>query len=337
MPHPAAQAIPILTVAAALGLEVSGRKARCFNGVAHRSGTDETPALVFQTDVNRFKCYACGVKGDAIDLVRAIKAVPFPVAVEFLEALAATGPPPDLPGYLRKAAGPRMPDDEAMRIYASLLELAVMPTPGSPGGRYLRGRGIDVDLAGRHHAVELLQPYAAWESLAARHDDQQLRAAGLVSRGGNFLFARHPLLFVYVADGRPRYLQARDIAGGARCKELSLGGLSSPVPFNVDALRRRPGRVLVCEGCIDTLSAAQLGHAAVGVPGATGFRDDWFPLFGDAHEVTVLFDDDDAGRLHAGELRARFRWRGFVADAQFPRHGKDVNDLLRSLPPGAMP
>ena len=77
-PHPAARAAPITTVAAALGLEVAGRKARCYNAAAHKSGTDETPALVFFPDSNRFKCFACGVYGDAIDLVQAVRQVVVP-------------------------------------------------------------------------------------------------------------------------------------------------------------------------------------------------------------------------------------------------------------------
>ena len=32
----------------------------------------------------------------------------------------------------------------------------------------------------------------------------------------------------------------------------------------------------ICEGCIDTLSALQLGLPAVGVPGVTGFQRGWF-------------------------------------------------------------
>jgi DNA primase len=103
------------------------------------------------------------------------------------------------------------------------------------------------------------------------------------------------------------------------------------VPYNVDALRQGHDRVLVCEGCIDTLSAEQLGHPAVGIPGATGFRDEWFPLFDAVRRVTILFDDDSAGRRQAAELRAQFRLRGIRADAQYPRQGKDVNDLLRAL------
>ena len=337
MPHPAARAAPIQAVAAALGLDVAGRKARCFNGAAHGGGRDANPSLVFQTAANRFKCYACGVRGDPIDLVRAVKGVPFGAAVAFLEDLAGDGPPPGPPGHPPGPAGPRTPDDAAVAVYASLLELAVAPTPGSLAGEYLLRRGLDPGLAGRLHAAELLRPHAAWDELVARHDARQLEAAGLVSHRGGFLFARHALLFAFVDGGRPRFLQARDVTGGAGCKELSLAGLSSPVPFNVDALRGRPDRVLVCEGCIDALSAVQLGHPAVGVPGATGFRDDWFPLFQGVGRVTVLFDDDDAGHLQAGELRGRFRRRNIAADAHFPRRGNDVNDVLRSLPPGATP
>ena len=90
-PHPAAQAAPIVAVAAALGLEVAGRKARCFNAAAHKSGTDETPALVFFPDANRFRCFACGVSGDAIDLVQAVRKVAFREAVEFLLGLGGSG------------------------------------------------------------------------------------------------------------------------------------------------------------------------------------------------------------------------------------------------------
>src|SRR4051812_33910060 len=92
MPHPMANAIPILDVAAALGMTTVGRKARCFNGEAHKSGTDEKPALVFQTDVNRFKCYACDKHGDAIDLVRGVLGVSFSEAVRRLMEMAGNKP-----------------------------------------------------------------------------------------------------------------------------------------------------------------------------------------------------------------------------------------------------
>jgi DNA primase len=335
VPHPAAQAVPILTVAAALGLEISGRKARCFNGAAHRSGADETPALVFLPKVNGFKCYACGVHGDAISLVQVIRGVSFPEAVQYLFDLARTTPGSAVvPGRASSTASARTPDDPAQRVYARLHGLSYELSPRSPGGKYLRGRGLDVDLAHRHHVTELRDPDGVWEELTTRYSEDRIRAAGLMSRSGGFLFARHRLLCFFMRDGWPRFVQARDITGEASCKELSVAGLRSPVPYNVDVLKQGPDRVLVCEGGLDTLSAVQLGYAAVGVPGVMGFRDEWFPLFRDVRHVTIVFDNDDAGRRQATELRSQFRLRGIRADAQFPSRVKDVNDLMKSLSRG---
>jgi len=72
-----------------------------------------------------------------------------------------------------------------------------------------------------------------------------------------------------------QFITARDITGESRCKELSLAGLHSPFPYLFDALQGRPEHVLVCEGCIDTLSATQLGYAALACRGRR-FREEWF-------------------------------------------------------------
>lgn len=332
MAHPASQEVPILAVASALGMEVTGRKARCFNGAAHKSGTDEKPALVFHPAVNRFKCYACGVRGDAIDLVRGVLGVSFNEAVIRLADLAgrpaAHAPPATVTG------GSRTPSNRAKEVYARLFELTYYLGEKTPGGDYLRGRGIDLALAERSRVTEIRSPRQTWDELSGEFDEDELRAAGLLSHRGKFLFGGHRLLFFHFDDGWPQFVMARDITGKSPCKELSPAGLHSPVPYLSDVLRGRPERVLVCEGCIDTLSAAQLGYSAVGVPGVVGFRDDWFALFRGVARVTVLFDNDAAGRRQAAELRTRFRLRGITADAAFPARGKDLNDLLNALNEG---
>jgi DNA primase len=329
MQHPAAQLVPIVAVAAALGMRVEGRKARCFNGAAHKSGADEKPALTFLTDVNRFKCYVCGARGDAISLVQGVLGVPFGEAVRWLSELAGRSPAGlSAPNWGFSA---RTPTARDRGVYARLYEESHDLGRRSPCGRYLRGRGIDLDLANRCEVAELLDPAEVWEVLNERFDEAELKAAGLISRRGYFLFARHPLLFFHFDEGAPQFVLARDISGEALCKELSPAGLRSPVPYLGDMLRQKPERILVCEGCIDALSATQLGYAAVGVPGVIGFQDDWFKLFHGAGQVTILFDNDDAGRRQSAELRSRFRMRGIRADSQFPREGKDLNDLLKAL------
>src|SRR5262249_30906836 len=92
--HPASQAVPILTVAAALGLETSRPKARRFNGPGHARRHHRTPSLAFSPDTGRFRCFGCGVGGDAIDLVRAARGCSFGEAVAWIGRLAGGGPYP---------------------------------------------------------------------------------------------------------------------------------------------------------------------------------------------------------------------------------------------------
>ncbi|MEI7684644.1 MAG: toprim domain-containing protein [Planctomycetota bacterium] len=336
MSHPASQAMPILAVAATLGFKVTGRKARCFNGAAHQGGIDENPSLVFQTDVNRFKCYSCGAKGDAIDLVRGALGVSFPEAVQRLEGMAGRSPrfgPTTSAVAALAAPTSRPPTSCALDVYRRLHELSFRPTKDSPAGAYLMYRGIDPELAAQHHVAEVCAPSSVGEQLMREFGGPALQAAGLISQQNSYLFAGRQLLFFHFDGGRPRFVTARDITGQSSCKEMSLAGVRAPVPYLVEMLHTRPDRVLVCEGCIDTLSAVQLGYAAVGVAGVAGFRDDWFPMFRGIGQVTVLFDNDDAGRRQGAELRAKFRMQGIQADAKFPAHGKDINDLLLSLNP----
>jgi DNA primase len=324
-------------VAAALGLEVEGRRARCYNGAAHEGGADDHPSLVLFPDSGRYKCFACGAGGDAIDLVRGVRGLTFPQAVSWLTNLAggrlpegpATPAAPSGAAEARRAAA-------AAAVYGALYALTPPPAAGSPAGDYLLSRGLDPALAAACGAREALDGAAVWDELRSQFPEEQLRDAGLVARGGQFLFAHHALLFFYLDGERPAFVQARDVTGRAACKEIRPAGVPCPLPFNACALRGCPDTLYVCEGCVDTLSAVQLGLAAVGVPGVQAFRDDWFPLFRAVPHVAVLFDDDEAGRRNAAALRGRLRLHGLAADAVLPAHGKDVNELLRALRQGGL-
>jgi DNA primase len=331
MSHPASKSLPILSVAAALGLAVTGRRARCFNIAGHAGGQDDHPSLTFFEDSGRYKCFVCGVTGDAISLVRAVQGVSFHEATAWLLAQAGASAAPWRSTDRSVVPGSRVPDQAAVEVYSTMLKLSCRVERRSEGGIFLNNRGLNRKVARTHHIAEVDDPDEMWEALRLDYGEDRLRSAGLMSQQGRFLFARHRLLLFYFDDRRPVYLQARDLSGEANCKELSLAGLCSPVPFNSDVLKDAPAEVLVCEGVMDTLSALQLGYAAVGAPGVTGFRDEWFPRFRSVGRVTIVFDNDDAGRRQSIELRARFRWHRIHAEAVFPSRGKDLNDLLKSL------
>jgi len=77
---------------------------------------------------------------------------------------------------------------------------------------------------------------------------------------------------------------------------------AAPCLYNVDILKGRPGKILICEGESDTWTALSYGFAAVGLPGARGFKSPWvesFRGFQDADgrsTVYLVMDTDKAGR-----------------------------------------
>ena len=99
--------LDIKDVAERLGLEVKQRgNSPCFNTLAHANG-DRHPSLAFDPKTNKFKCFACGVSGDTIDLVAKVENLSY---VEAYKRLA------DLMGVsLEKSKGERTPS-KASRI-----------------------------------------------------------------------------------------------------------------------------------------------------------------------------------------------------------------------------
>ena len=320
---------PILEVAAALELPVEGRRCRCFNGSGHVGGDDRTPSLQFYEDDGRFFCFGCHIGGDAVDLVRKLRGWSFPQAVEFLAGL---------PNAQERATAHEASQDNnlvelrperALQGFSALYEASVMVSSATAGGSYLAGRGIDPVLAAGHGVRELASTWGG-DSLGECSSTEDFDAAGLISRSGGFMFARHPLLFFYLDGDRPVFVQGRCLASNTTPKELRPRRLPCPVPYNVNVLEHSPDEVWIAEGCIDTLSLLRMGYPAVGVPGAQAFRDEWFAQFEGVRQTIICFDNDVPGQQAAGELSTRFRLRGIRAKVRRPSQESDVNEMLVS-------
>lgn len=79
--------LDIRDVAERLGLEVKQRgNSPCFNTLAHKNG-DRHPSLSFDGKTNKFKCFACGVSGDTIDLVAQVENLNYVEAYQRLAEL----------------------------------------------------------------------------------------------------------------------------------------------------------------------------------------------------------------------------------------------------------
>ena len=310
--------------AALLGLELFGNNIHCLFPEKHSGGVDKNPSCVLYED--RFKCFSCESHGDAIDLVRKVRGLSFLEARAFLEANASFLPEAG-PAQVLSALDSTLVSYQQV-ILTRLFELASPPTLENLGGQYLSKRKLKPEMCGGLGVRFLEDPFNAWDILCREFPRVDLKTAGLVNNAGAFHFQNHPLLFFFLNKQIPVYLAGRSLPPNQSIKELKPAGLSCPVPYQVDVLQTNPEKLYICEGLIDTLSAAQLGMPAIGAPGVNCFPQHWLELIPKTTRIHVLFDKDKAGEDAAIKLRSQFRRSGFQADALVVPVGKDLNDFL---------
>jgi hypothetical protein len=97
--------------------------------------------------------------------------------------------------------------------------------------------------------------------------------------------------------------------------------------FNAEVLATEP-HVIVCEGEIDCLLLNQYGYPAVsGTAGAATWKAEWARFFAGVPRVTLLFDNDEAGRIGARGVWQTMR-RAKIKS--LPDGIKDIGDLIEN-------
>ncbi|MDD3966943.1 MAG: hypothetical protein PHP63_07850, partial [Candidatus Marinimicrobia bacterium] len=295
-------------VAFALGLH--GRGNRFFCPLCQPQG-GKTPDLSVRD--KGFTCHKCGEKGDILKLIEVAAGLDFPSAVRWLENL--TGIPS--PGYHKKRTGKTTgrggivqpgSTSQAVRpnpvkttgpaadpaIYEAFLT-ACRPVEGRALEWLTKGKGVKeevvIALGLRFCGREYLD---VMNALTERFGEDALQAAGLLKRNqkGRLVpsfwhyYAKKAgfLVIPYLLDGRPVYLKARPPVSKAEAERLELVRFLNtaarvPCLYNADALKGHPEKVLICEGESDTWTALSYGFAAVGSPGASGFKSSWVESF----------------------------------------------------------
>jgi DNA primase len=138
--------------------------------------------------------------------------------------------------------------------------------------------------------------------------------------------------------GTLAYVQVRYLEPTARSKfgnPVRRLGTNPGLAWTVTPNLRYPGRLLVCEGILDALTAATAGLDAVAILGAT------YPSIriaqtiadhADSRQILIGFDADDAGRIAAGRLRQLLAPRGHYAEILQLPDGTDLNILAQTTP-----
>jgi len=292
----------------------------------HGEQTGRTPPVsVFQDQSGdeRWRCHACGAGGTAADLVMVAQRLTFREAMEVLARRSGVEMSADVvrlptrprPQPRRVPLAPAEPNP-VLEKYVAACEARLWSPAGRPMQRWLDRRGF---------SEEILRVNRVGADPGPRYMGRPL---GL-PRGG-------PAVVLPVLEGgEVVYLQARYLHASWHKYENPSNRLVGFSPRLAEIHLAGPpedhGRVLICEGLPDGLTAAQAGHRAVAVLGA-GLPDDRlaasianrYPW----EQLVIAFDADARGRAGAerlavglGEIGAG----GRVAVLAVPEQWGDLN------------
>lgn len=313
---------PIIELAERLGLEVKRKQARCFNAIAHKNG-DKKPSLGFDTKTNRFKCFACGVSGSAIDLYMALKKVDIKTAIQELgNGATSSYSYTPAPGPTKKTTTSQTNTNQ---VYESLMSTVSLDKETTD---YLLSRGLTREIVERFK-VTAVEDYATVnKQLKEKYGLETLQKAGLYGDKGNLIFYKHKVVVPFYEGGKVVFLQGRNL-DGKHPKYLNLAKDGKPI-FNAEAMQTLAdnAKVYLCEGVFDAMRLAQEGYNAVAILGVTDFTEgkvDQFKRF----DVILALDNDDTGRDMTQVIAKLFYLTGkTVKIKQLPEGIKDITDYF---------
>ncbi len=356
-------------VADALGLRGKGRRFFC---PSCQADGGKSPDL--SVNAKGFNCFKCGLKGDLLKLIQVAGRLDFPAAVAWLERETGVRAPDRRRGGYRdkdkaisrpparsckadldadgvgKVVSRETPDPA---VYDAFLT-ACRPVEGR-ALTWLKGKvpnmtpalveGLRLRFCGKEY-LDIM------DALKTRFPEDALVAAGLLKRSktGRLVpsfwhyFTRKAgfLVIPYLKDGRPVYLKVRPPVSKEAAERLKLirflnTAAAVPCLYNVDALVSQPDKVLICEGESDTWTALSHGFAAVGTPGAKGFKEDWvegFRAFVNADgrsRVYLVPDTDAAGAEGSRGIAGLFRKAGLPIPLKLAiPAGKDLSEYMEA-------
>lgn len=306
---------------------------------------EKTPSFHVDPERGLFHCFGCGRGGDIFDFVMQTANLTFNEAAEDLARRA--GVPFDVSPQAAQRASER---EQMMRaLDAARAHFRAALKTGKSAQAYLAKRGVNAEIA---HRFDLGYAPPGWDGLLTAlgtrgYPAALLEQAGLVqtrSGGtGHFDIFRDRLMFPILdlqdrpvgfggraLDGsEPSYLNSRETLAFA--KGRTLYGLN----LARDAIRDA-GEVLIVEGYMDVLAAAQFGFRnAVASLGTALTADHVALLRRFAPRVVLIYDSDQAGEMATERGLTLFEEAEVAAQVAVLPAGEDPDDFLRKRGPDA--
>ena len=305
--------------------------------------------LRFYPATNSFFCHVGNVGGSPIDFIKHIRGVDTDAAIEYLKNHYLDGV--IVTPIQREQVQPPTPPIEYKQdteIYNYLLDLCA-GNHDTEVETYLDGRGITAEVRERYKIRIIPAGQGVTDTRAAlvkKFGLERVRAAGLISVSGWFVFSNHRLLLPAMQNNKCLYLSGRvtDTPAGTGTatptKYRYLSGLER-VPFLLDNLQTARGKIYLVEGFFDAIAATLLDRPAIAL-GSCNYKKDLYKyllqrIAAKGLSVVFAFDNDNAGQsainreiekgLTVGEYCQTINLQAFKFDYKQDLQGcKDWND-----------
>ncbi len=328
------------------------RRGRIFWGLCpfHK---EKSPSFKVENERRNYKCFGCGLGGDAFRWLTETEGLSFPEAVQRLAGEAGV----DLPQWTHEDEAREQQKKSLYEIVESAcawFEKQLRLSAGSGARAYLASRGLDEESwqrfrlgyapTGRAALIEHLK--------GQRVAVDDIVAAGLARTGDgesgprDFFFDR---VMFPIADARGRIVAfgARALASDAKPKYINTGETSlfskGQLLYNFATARSaalKSGTILVAEGYMDVIALVRAGFEAAVAPLGTALTQDQLALlWRTAPEPILSFDGDEAGlraARRAAEMAMPLLKPGMSLRFALLPTGEDPDSLIRTQGAGAM-
>ncbi len=275
---------------------------------------EQHPSLVVYPDTRSFYCFGCRASGDVIDFVRRAEQVDFKEAIRRLagndEAHRAPLPQPS-----------RLTVDDQLILAAAANVYHETLLRNDRALQYLESRGVAAPVVRRCRLGfsdgHSLRPFLQRHRLSLRRAGQ----LGLLRRDGSEPLAGR-VVVPELREGQCIWMVGRALDE----RRLKYLGLSLPKPILGYERVRGQRRVFVTEGAFDYLTGVAWNLPICALLG-THVRAERLAFLQRAHQVVLVFDNDEPGRAAAIELATALGARAVVLS--FPEGVKDLSELAQ--------
>ena len=297
---------------------------------------EKTPSFSISPTKGFYKCFGCGVAGDAITFVREMEGLSFAEAVKFLASKYGIDVQETAPDETQIQ---QQHEKDSLYILLSLAKdyFADLLWQRSEGQTYFKARGISVPFIKKFELGYSLDAWQAFYTFAQQkgYSDDLLNKAGLIIQKDHktydrfrdrVIFPIHNASGKVIAfgartlqpDGQPKYINSPETI--IYRKSEALYGL-----FQAKQAIREADNCYLVEGYTDVIGLHMAGVENVVASAGTSLTAEQVQLISRfAQNVTILFDGDPAG------IRASLRGIDMILE-------KGLNVRVIPLPPGEDP